>query len=255
MSEAKKKAHKKKKKNKLRKRILLLAIIIAGMTIFAMITPIFNITEIKVVDNTKIEKETIISLSRLTIGENIFKNLKSKVETNIKENPYIEDVTMKRIFPGTVELKIKEREIDYQIEIIDGYVYIDNQGYILENNSKKAEVPILQGMRTSQDELLNGKRLNIEDLNKLNTIIKIMDSAKAIKIEDLITTINVENTNQYILYLKIKKKYIYLGDASNLNNRMLYVQIILEQEENEGTIFIDGDLNDGFKPYFREKTK
>ena len=255
MGQTKKKVHKKKRKNKLRKFIILLLIII-GMTIFAMITPIFNIAEIKVEGNSKLDKETIISLSGLKTGENIFKNIKSKVETNIKENSYIKEVTMKRTLPGTVELKIEEREIAYQIELIDGYIYIDNQGYILENNSKKTKVPVLQGMTTSQDELLNSKRLNTEDLNKLNTIIKIMNSARSIEIDNIITTINAEDTNEYILYLKSEKKYIYLGNASNLNNKMLYVQTILEEEKgNSGIMFINGDLNEGFKPYFREEIK
>lgn len=255
MSTTKRKINKKKRKNKSHKFIILLLIII-GMTIFAMITPTFNITEIKVEGNSKVEKETIISLSGLNTGENIFRNLKSKIESNIKENSYIKEAIMKRKLPGTVELKIEEREIAYQIELIDGYIYIDNQGYILENNSKKQKVPVLQGMTTSQDELLNSNRLNTEDLNKLNSIIKIMDSVKSIEIENKITTINTENTNEYILYLKSENKYIYLGDASNLNNKILYIQMMLKEEKgNSGIMFINGDLNKGFKPYFREEVK
>lgn len=255
MSATKKKTRKKKKKNKSYKFIILILIII-GMTIFAMITPIFNITEIKVEGNSKIEKETIISLSGLSTGENIFSNLKSKVETRIKENSYIKKATMKRKLPGTIELNVEEREIAYQIQLIDGYIYIDNQGYILENSSKKAKTPMLQGMTTKQEELLNSKRLNEEDLNKLNTIIKIMDSIKSIEIEDKITTINAENTNEYIIYLKSENKCIYLGDASNLNNKVLYIQMMLKEEKgNSGIMFINGDLNEGFKPYFREEVK
>lgn len=255
MKQAKKKIHKKKRKNKSHKFIILLFIII-GMTIFAMITPIFNITKIVVEGNNKVDRETIISLSGLTTGENIFRNLKSKVETNIQENSYIKQAKMKRVLPGTIELKVEERIVSYQIELIDGYIYVDNQGYILENSSKKETVPILQGMTTSQEDLLNSKRLNTEDLNKLNTIIKIMDSVRTIEIEDLITTVNAKNINEYILYLKSEKKYVYLGDASNLNNKILYIKMMLKEEKgNSGIMFINGDLNKGFKPYFREEVK
>lgn len=255
MSTNKKKTRKKKRKSKIYKFIILLLIIIA-MTVFVAITPIFNITEIRVNGNQEIDKDTIISLSGLTIGENIFRNLKTKVETNIKEEAYIKEVTMKRILPGTVEINVEEREVAYQIKLIEGYIYIDSQGYILENNKEKAKVPELQGMTTSEEELLNGKRLNTEDLNKLNTIIKIISAAKTIDIENKITTINAENVNEYILYLKDENKYIYLGNASNLNNKMLYVQTMLKEEKkNAGTMYINGDLNDGFKPYFREKIK
>jgi len=255
MGHTNKKKQKKKKNKKLYKYSILFLIII-GMTIFAMITPIFNIKEIKVEGYSKVDKETIISLSGLTIGENIFKNFKSDIENNIEEHSYIKEVTMKRVLPGTIGLKIIEREISYQIELIDGYIYIDNQGYILENNSKKENVPILIGMTTSQDELLNSKRLNIEDLKKLNTIIRIMDSVKAIEIDNLITTINVQDIDEYILYLRSEKKYVYLGDASNLNNKVLYIQMMLQEEKKKsGKMFINGDLNKGFRPYFREDIK
>ena len=202
------------------------------------------------------EEETIISLSGLTTGENIFRNLKSKVENNIKENPYIKEAKMKRILPSTIKIDVVERQISYQIQLIDGYIYIDNQGYILENNSQKQKVPVLKGIATKEEQLLNGKRLDTVDLNKLNTINKIMDSLKSIEIDNKITTINAENTSEYILYLKSENKYIYLGNANNLNNKILYIQTILKEEKGKsGTMFINGDLNKGFKPYFREEIK
>jgi len=35
---------------------------------------------------------------------------------------------------------------------------------------------------------------------------------------------------------------------------MLYIQRILENEEGKtGTIFVNGNLSSGFKPYFREE--
>ena len=133
-------------------------------------------------------------------------------------------------------------------------IYIDDQGYILENSQKEQKVPILIGCTTPQEELLNGERLNEDDLKKLDTVLKIMDSIKTIKKESLITSINIEDTNNYILYLKKEKKYVYLGDASNLNQKILYMQEILEKEKKKsGKVFLDGNLNEGFKPYFREE--
>ncbi len=37
---------------------------------------------------------------------------------------------------------------------------------------------------------------------------------------------------------------------------MLYVQSIIEKEKKKkGDIFVNGDLNNGFNPYFREKRR
>lgn len=102
--------------------------------------------------------------------------------------------------------------------------------------------------------MLSKERLKTEDLEKLNHIAKIMEAAKTIEIDSLITEINTENKNDYLLYLESKNKRIYIGDTSNLTNKMLYVQKILENEEGKsGIAFVNGDISSGFKPYFREE--
>ena len=56
------------------------------------------------------------------------------------------------------------------------------------------------------------------------------------------------------MYLESKSKKINVGDTTNLTNKMLYVQKILENEEGKsGSVFVNGDISAGFKPYFREE--
>ena len=246
----------KKKKRKKNKKIIgiLSTIILIGIIIVLTLTaPIFNITQIQVTGNEQISQDTIISLSGIKKGENIFKFNNSIIE-KIKENAYIENVQIKRKLPGTVQISIEERKIKYQINLINSYVYIDKNGYILENASEKKDVPVIYGLSIKEDEMLNEKRLKTEDLKKLNNISKIIDATKTIKIDNLITEINAENEENYILYLESKSKKINIGDTTNLTNKMLYVQKIIENEEGKsGSAFVNGDLSAGFKPYFREE--
>lgn len=77
---------------------------------------------------------------------------------------------------------------------------------------------------------------------------------KTIESEDLITEIDVQNDENYILYIESKSKKVYIGNSTNLTNKMLYLKKILENEEGKsGIIFLNGDINSGFKPYFREE--
>ena len=81
-----------------------------------------------------------------------------------------------------------------------------------------------------------------------------MDASKAINIDNIITEINVENKENYLIYLESKNKKINLGTTEDLQKKMLYIQRILENEEGKtGTIFVNGNLSSGFKPYFREE--
>ena len=249
-----KKNKKKRKKTSIIPKIVLLFFIIIGIGVFAFVSPIFNIEKIEVNGNKKIDESTIASLSGVSIGKNIFQVSKKQVINYIMENPYMNSVAIKRRLPGTLEIDIEERVITYQIKVINSYVYIDYQGYILEVSSKKEKVPLVEGFTTDQDTLLNGKRLSNDDIKLLRVILRIMETAKASEIDDLISKITINN-NEYILELDKDNKQVYLGGATDLTSKMTYVKIIVDKEKGKtGKVFVDKDINNGFKPYFREES-
>ncbi len=231
----------------------LIAIIIAILT-FILISDVFNICNIEVIGNEQVSTEEILSLSKVNLNDNIF--LYNKIETinSIKQNPYIKSITVKRKLPDKIQIEIQERQKDYVIQLNDQYFYIDNQGYILEKSMIKIDKPKLEGYATDIENILPGDRLIKEDLEKLDDILKIIKSSEEIEINNKITSINIKNKNNYILTLQELKKVVYIGDSSNLANKMLYIKAIIEKEnEKEGKIFVNGNFNNGFEPYFREE--
>ena len=252
----KKQAQIERKKKKIKKIIkcMTLFLLIIGGFVFALVSPLFNIKEIQVTNNNQITTETIVSLSQLQVGQNLFRFSKRKVEKEIKTNPYIESVSIKRKLPNKIELAIEERISSYNVEFLNGYAYINNQGYILQISEQKLELPTIIGITTEQEQIVEGNRLNAEDLEKIETAIEIMNICKNYDLDKKVSTIDITNKNDYIIYMEEEKKTIHLGDESNLNNKMLYVPTILtENQKKEGTIYLNGDLNDNFKPRFREK--
>lgn len=245
-----------KKKQKIKKVIKLITILalISGGIIFALVSPIFNITDIEVANNNQITTDTIISLSGLKNGDNIFKFLTSKVKKNIKENAYIENVNIKRVFPNKVKIQIAEREKSYNVEFLNGYAYINNQGYILEISEQKQDLPIIKGISTEEDKMVAGNRLNEEDLGKLEVVLQIVNICKDYNLDTKITSVDISDKNEYIMYFEEEKKTIYLGDETNLSTKMLYVQAIMEKnKEKEGYIYVNGDFNTKLKARFKEK--
>lgn len=248
-----------KRKKAIKKKILivleifLLLGIIAGGIAFALISPIFNIKNIQVIDNEYINGETIISLSELKIEENIFKFRSSNVIDKIKENAYIKNVKIHRKLPNTIQIKVEERKHTYSVDFLGKYAYIDKQGYILEISEDKKEKIVIQGISTPEEQVILGNRLNNEDLEKLEDVIKIKNATKEYDLDNKVTSIDISNKNEYSIYLEEEKKKVYLGDNTNLSNKMLYVNAIIEKEKNKvGEIFANGDLNNKFRVYFRE---
>ena len=73
------------------------------------------------------------------------------------------------------------------------------------------------------------------------------------EIVGLITQIDISDNTNYILTLSKQKKTIYLGDTTNLSTKVLWINKFIEEEEkNEGTIYLNVNLNSDM-PYFREK--
>ena len=86
---------KKKKRLKILKWTSLFVLIIGGITLF-LLSDIFNIKEIKVLNNSKISTQDIKNLSGLQVNQNMFKFLEISVGEKIKQNPYIQDVRIRR---------------------------------------------------------------------------------------------------------------------------------------------------------------
>lgn len=251
LTQEEKRRKKRNKKIKLVLKILLLLAIIIGGTAFVMISPIFNIKEIQVTNNSQVSSETIISLSELKTEENIFRFSKNKVINKIKENVYIENVKIYRKIPNIIQIKVEERVHNYSVDFLGKYAYINSQGYILEIAEDSKQKVILQGIVTPEEQVVVGNRLNNQDLEKLEDAIKIMNVTKEYNLDTKVTSIDISNKNEYSIYLDEEKKRVHLGDTSNLSNKMLYVDAIIQKEKGKaGDIFID--VNSKFKSYFRE---
>ena len=248
------KRKKKIKRIKFFLKLILFVGLASGTIIFALTSPIFNIKDIKVINNNQVQADTIISLSELKKEDNIFKFYGKNVVNKIKENAYIENVKIHRKLPNTIEIKVEERTPTFSVDYMGKYAYINTQGYILEIAETNNGMTIIQGATTKEEDMQPGNRLCNEDLSRLEETIKILDSANENKLEGKVTSIDISNKNEYSIYIESEKKKIHLGDSTNISNKMLYVLAIIEKEKGkEGDIFVNGDLNNKFQPYFREK--
>ena len=241
-----------RKRKKRKKSVILILVIIVLVCIgaYLLTSPTFKIQEISVKGNEQLSKEKVEELSEIKKGDNIFSKIGIVLEVKLKQNGYIEDAKINKIYPNRVEIELTERKKQFQIKTeTENYIYIDEQGYILENSTEKLELPTIVGMDITETEVANTKRLDEKDLNKMENILQIREESNKIEITNKITQIQVED--EYILNLENEGITINLGDATNLKNRMYYVSAILKQEAgNSGTIYVNGNLNEGFLPYF-----
>lgn len=231
---------------------LLLFLIIGGIVYF-MLSPVFNIKNIEVLNNYHVSSQEIISASKIQIGQNMFKYSKKETKNNILANSYIESVNVQRdIFSKKVKITVSERAPSLMLEYGNSFVYMDNQGYFLEISENKINVPIIKGYKTLLEDIKPGKRLVKDDLEKLETVLSIIKNAEAKDIANLITYIDIKDKKNYCMYLESEDKKVYLGKCTDLSTQMLYVKEMIEREKNiEGSFYVNMDLNIS-NPVFKE---
>lgn len=256
----KKKTKKNKKKNAKKEKILklfknfLIVVAFVVLVILVFSSSLFNIKTILVEGNSKLSEEKVIDISSLKLDTNIFKFSKSKIKNIIKENSYVEDVKISRKLPSTVKITINERIPSYMLQFADSYVYINNQGYMLEISNKKLELPILTGFTTDLSNVKPGNRINLDDLKKMSMVIKIYQTLSNNGIADIVSKIDTSDERNYTIFFDSENKKVYLGNGSDLSTKIFVLKSILEASSGKkGEIFLNVDLNTE-RAYFRENT-
>lgn len=232
---------------------IIISFLLTGIIIFLK-SSIFNIKTINVAieNNNFLTESQIKDLLMINVGQNMYSISKKKSIESIKNNPYVESVKIKRSIPDKLQIEVKERSIKFQLQLDNQYIYIDEKGIILEKSNVKKDCITVTGFSTS--ELNEGTKLNNKDLEGLSAVLKILQEAENNKIKDYITSIDIENKNDYKLYFNNLGKIVHLGDTTSINSKFSYITKILEvKQDYEGEIFVNVDLNNGEYPYFREK--
>lgn len=233
---------------------ILLAMLI-GITVFVCSSEMFKICNIEIKGNNQVPQEILLTLSEIELGQNIFLTNTSKAEERIIQNPYIKEVNIKRKLPDKMQIEIVEKQKIYIIEFNGKYAYIDKDGYILETSTNKlSNLILLQGNETLNENIIAGNKLCKGDLKKLDDLQDILNNAEKNNISDKINKIDIKDAYNYKLTMEDYKKIIYIGDTTNLTTKMLRTKDIIDKTmELEGKIFVNGNFNDGFDPYFREE--
>ena len=234
--------------------VFIVSILCFALLLF-ILSPVFNIKEINVLNNEQVSKESVTGVLNIKNNTNIFKENNKNIKEKLKENPYIdtEKTTIRRILPSTLIINIAERKIEFLLEFGSAFAYLDKDGNILDISSTPLDGKIIiKGYNTSEDKIKKGNKLSDEDINKVKEAFQILKVARNYEFGEKITSVDIKDSDDYLLYIESEGKTVHVGDTSSLDTKMLYIKAIMEKEnENEGEIFVNIDLNNK-NAYFKQ---
>lgn len=231
---------KKKRKKKIIRRIILgFFVFIIGIIIFIYKAPIFNLKKIDISGLVTITNESLQEKLKYNIGQNIFTINYSKIEKDLKENPYIKEVKIRKKGINKIGIDIVENNIAYYFESNGKIKSINNEGVIVEEveNLDGRNLTKLTGIDLTEKGIGDKITEDYELPEVLDTFYKMIEVMPE---EFYFSEINISDLNYIICY--IGDVEIKLGDSSDLIDK---VNIALNLIEN-GTIskgYIDMSFN------------
>ena len=229
------------KSKKRKKRVDSSRIIIALSFLFMIIiglytflnSDIFNIKNIQIEGNNKVSDEIIEQYLDVKYDKNIFIYSTKKIKKSLEQNAYIETVSIKKIFPNTIQVNINEKGIVALIKDENKYCYIDNNLNVIDrlNEIDKNEKAIIieteydlnneNIIKFENDDIKKGLRYLMECISNNNLSKKIK---KINYQQDIINMYSIDGTNIILennnkLKYNISKVSSILVDLQTRNNK------------------------------------
>lgn len=196
--------------------IFIIILLLAGLAAFLTNSPMFDVTEVQVTGNNKIESELFSGEADALKGQNIFLFDMDMLHSILSKQPYFSSIESKRTLPGKVDIEITEKKAEI-------YYLKDGVAYLLERNSTLLEIGgnQVQGMTIlidSEEIPSLGERLYSED-SKKGIFLKEFRYLQERNISDtLIETVDLTDMSRIRTYYRDIE--IILGYDDSLKDKL-----------------------------------
>ena len=216
------------RKKKLRvKRIRIIAGILFSCVLLFAISwlPVFQVQTITVTGNDALSTEKVIALSGIEQGDNLFWCHGGTAKKQLRHNPFVENVSIRRALPDELIIQVTERKSVGYIVTSDGYVQVGEDGRMLaiQQSLSDYKLPVISGVGLNELPELGGIIRN----EKLKQALEILQSCDATLLDN-IAELNV-GQEYYILLYTNQQLEVRLGGLENMEQRLKDLNKILKE--------------------------
>lgn len=201
----------------------------------------FKVTSVEVSGEfSHLTEDEVIVLSRLKRGQHLFGIDFQTVRDNILSFPWIANVKLKRKFPDTVQIYIKERKLSALLFAENLYL-VDDKGKIFKKLKSEdiTDLPIITGFE--KDHLLKYPLLMQEYLDDCFAKLKYLQKQNAYQ-KDSISEIHYDSIFGITIYTKEQGLEIYYG-KNNIESKHQKLEKFFASSDFHKTAFVRLDLD------------
>ena len=124
-----------------------LSVLLVAAAVAVACVVFFRVNSVEVSGNVRYTEEEIIEASGIWVGDNLIALSRSRVSAAICTRlPYVENVSVKKVLPDRVELRVSERVAAASVESSEGRWLISAQGKLLEKDDGTIRTVIVRGL-------------------------------------------------------------------------------------------------------------
>lgn len=185
-----KKSHRNKKTNRRGRKggagkaiaLVFVLLLVAGVGVILSLTVFFKINIVKVTGNAVYSEKQLINASGVKTGDNLFLTTENKISSNLlKDFPFVEDVSVKRILPDVLTIEITEAREKFCYKINDNFYSVSDKGKVLESYSACPEGLILV-TAVSVTQANKGEQIAFNDETEHTYYTKLIETLDKYKV-------------------------------------------------------------------------
>ena len=206
--------------------LAVVAAIVLGVAIF------FQVNEVQVQGNLLYSAEQIEAASGVEAGDNLLMVNRAAVVGSVQAQlPYVQTVSVGRILPDTVVIKVHESEIAGLVEAeVGSKWYVNTAGRILGSSvdGLQGQIVELTGF-TVKNPVAGEQAVASPDMEEnMKAALMVLEEMEGSGLIERVTAINAEKS--FDIHLLCGEQYdILLGGSDKLDYKVWYLQGVLEQ--------------------------
>jgi len=231
-----------------RRKILVSAALIAlaGLAIYLiLVNAVFLVRGVRVEGNSTILSEEIIRAAKLPLGERLNSVDAALVKAQLESGGLVELVELRKRYPSEVVLVVRERSRDAVVAHAGLMLALESDGTVVEvaREMPDADAVYVTGLQITSYRLGQVVGAPTEQLAAMRAVLSAVFEAGA---RQYVSELNVQDANSIYIYSRTGMR-VELGDASNMERKVIWMAGALQDLESRGEITGRLDVSSGDK--------
>jgi cell division protein FtsQ len=186
-----------------------------------------TVTRITVNGNARLSRGEVLSLLDGLAGRNMLLVRLDEWRQKVLASPWVEDVALRRVLPGTVDVVIAERE-PMGIGRIDGALYLlDQHGGIIDEfgpNHAEFDLPLIDGLAAPAAPTAEGSAVDESRAALASRVLASLNGRP--QLAGRVSQIDVSDPRDAVVILKNDTTLIRIGDDQFAERLQSYLDLV-----------------------------